>query len=96
MFVKLFGSRGSISEDNCLEDVLRAEVESFTDRRFIVRHFVLDELSIDLDVHLSKSPWFPIAVDASRYDLLCQSAWNSKFDNFIDTLLCLNVSHGIA
>jgi len=70
MFVRLFGSRGSAREDACLQDALRAEVENFKNRHFSVRHFVLDQISILLDVHLSKSPWFPIAVDASRYDLL--------------------------
>jgi hypothetical protein len=69
MFVKLFGSRDSTTEDVGLQDVLRAESRSFIDCSLLIRRVVLDEILINLDVHLSKSSWLPIAVDASRYDL---------------------------
>lgn len=68
IFVKLSGSRDRGSGYVSLQDVLRADARSLMDCPIIVRRVVLDEVLIELDVHLSKS-WLPIAVDASRYDL---------------------------
>lgn len=69
MFVKLFGAGDSLRNDSSksLHDILSGEVTNFSNSAIIVRHFVFQEVPIEVDVHLTESPWLPIAVDASRY-----------------------------
>lgn len=83
MFLRLSGPSDSSVKHICMPEALSSEAEDFMDSSFLVRRFIFQGISIDCDVHLSKSPWLPIAIDASRCVLL-SILWLLKFR----TLLC--------
>lgn len=80
MFLRLSRpSESSVKHNICMLQALSSEAEDFMDSSLLVRHFIFQGLSIDLDVHLSKSPWLPIAIDASRCVPL-SILWLLKFE----------------
>lgn len=96
--VRLFGA-GNVRHHGHVSvlDELAQEARTLAKSSLRVRRVVLKSVLIDFDVHLSKSPWLPIAIDVSRCvlylhgDLICLYQFSPSltplFSNFSEQTL---------